>query len=147
MEKKEFLDISREYFKQLGFQSLKKSKFYYYAKELALCVWLQHSDYSEIYYINYDIQLKALHNNEQCDGSICDVRGRLVSARDRGFMVEYLLWNTDDYLKVLDELSKKQIVPIMEQGVKYVKKLVRDCESLDAWCIFDMKNRKLILSL
>lgn len=141
MEKKEFLDASREYFKSIGFQTLKKSKFYYYTDDLALLVWLQHSDYSEMYYINYDIQLKALHPNEQCDGNICDVRGRLACS------TEYQLRNAKDYLLSLERAIQKQIAPIMKDGLVYVKQLVANHEKMGEWCVFAENNRSKILSL
>lgn len=49
MTKNEFLNITRNFFRQCGFQLIKKSKFYFEANDFILEVQLQHSNYDEFY--------------------------------------------------------------------------------------------------
>lgn len=146
MEKEEFLKINREFFKQQGFLMRTKNRFYHNSEELILCVWLQHSAYSKLYYINYDICLKALHPEiqEKLDVNICDVTGRLALNRKKCFICEYPLCSADDYLQPLAKLFDEQIVPILEKGVKFVKKLVK---RNGAAVFYPMALKEKILSL
>ena len=150
MEQKEIQDITREYFKQLGFQVLKKTRFYFDSEELTLRMWLDRSQFSETYYFTYHIRIKALHpeiKDVKNDHIWDTVGGRLTYGSQRGFHVEYPLWDQETYLKDLKMLTEKQIVPIMKQGVAYVKKLALDCASCGAWIIFKESDRQKILAL
>lgn len=150
MEKKEFLDINREYFKSIGFQTLKKSKFYYDSDKLTLRVKLFHSNYGEYYCVEYDFRLKILHSEigSEFNDNIWDtVTGRLVYSRDKGFPIEYQSWDKEDYIHTLKPLAQKQLFPIMQYDIKYIKKLAKNCESVNAYILFKKDDRKRILSL
>lgn len=60
MEKNEFLAVTQQFMSQQGFQLLKKSKFYYEAAEFVLKFELQRSNYSELYYFDFNIRIKEL---------------------------------------------------------------------------------------
>lgn len=124
MDKKEFLDVSREYFKSIGFQTLKNSKFYYDSKDFILMIWMNHSNYSEQYYIDYYIKIKALHlnisNDIEWDTHFC----RLTNGKDKALLVKYAEIELLDYIKVLNKRADEQIVPILKHGIKYLKELV-----------------------
>lgn len=150
MDKKEFLDVSREYFRSIGFQILKKSKFYYDSDKLTLRVDLFHSNYGEYYCVEYVFRIKKLHpqvidplNNEVWD----TLTGRIVYNRNKGFPIEYQLWDKEDYISTLKELAQKQLFPIMQYDIKYIKKLAKNCESVDAYILFKNDDKKRILSL
>lgn len=143
MEKKEFLDVSREYFKSIGFQMLKKSKFYYESEELVLQVYMNHSNFSELYYIDYDFRLKKLHPEVQSiDYNVWDtiIAGRLQH-------VDYLLYDKDQYLENLKRFVQKYICPIMTNGIKYIKKIVKDRNALNTGIHFTPDVRTKILKL
>ena len=151
MEQKEIQDITRQYFKQLGFQVLKKTRFYFESDELVLRLWLQRSQFSETYYFTYDIRIKALHPEikDLTNENVWDttVGGRLGYDSHKGFHVEYPLWDQQTYLKDLKKLTEKQLVPIMKQGVAYVKKLALNPKSCGAWIVFKEDDRQKILTL
>ena len=150
MEQKEIQDITRAYFKQLGFQVLKKTKFYFDSDELTLRLWLDRSQFSETYYFTYDIRIKALHPEikDITNENVWDtVGGRLTYSLQKGFHVEYPLWDQQTYLRDLKMLTEKQLVPIMQQGVAYVKKLALDAKSCGAGIVFKEDDRKKILAL
>lgn len=147
MEKKEVLTISKSYFKSLGFQTLKKNKYYFESDDLILRVWVDHSDFGEYFYIDYSIRLKALHIGEVFDDYDWDIGGRLIFNRNKCFEVEYSSLNQDDYLKTLKELSEKQIVPIMQNGISFIKKLINNSTSLGSYIFFKKDDKNKILSL
>lgn len=150
MEKKEFLNANREYFKSIGFQTLKKSKFYYDSEKLTLRVNLFHSNYGEYYCVEYDFRLKTLHPDIglQFNDIVWDTMGgRLVYSRNKGFPIEYLLWGKEQYLSTLKALAEKQLFPIMQYDVKYIKQLAKNCESVDAYILFKKDDQKRIIAL
>ncbi len=150
MEKKEFLDINKNYFKQLGFLAPTKTKFYYEREDLILCIWLQHSTYSKLYYVNYSICLKTLHPEIQdpVKDFYIDANGRMGYDSVRGFHIEYETWNAEDYLKDLDKLYKRQVVPIIKHGLKYIKKYARNQHKFRTFfLIFPTPGIKELLSL
>lgn len=114
MEKKEFLDISREYFKSIGFQTLKKSKFYYEADDYFLVVVMTLSNFSETYYLDYWISIKALHNKEtnSIKNLIVDAQGRFGDNKIQ-VEIEYEKEEKETYLKCLEQQSKIHIEPIL----------------------------------
>ena len=149
MNKEEFLEISRAYFKSIGFQILKKSKFYYDTEDITLLVWFQHSNFSETYYVDYYFRIKKLHPEvKNITDNVWDtIGGRLIYSATKGFNIEYQLYNKDEYLKDLSKLSDLQIVPIMQDGVCYIKKLATNCERYGAWILFRENDRQKILSI
>ena len=145
MEQKEIQDITRAYYKQLGFQVFKKTKFYYETNDIVLRLWLEKSQFSETYYFTYHFRIKKLHPEVKdiTNELIWDTRGgRMGYDLERGFHVEYPLWDQQTYLKELKMLTEKQIVPIMKQGVEYVKKLAFNNYSCGAWILFTPEERK-----
>ena len=147
MEKKEFLDVSREYFKSIGFQTLKKSKFYYESNELVLRVELFHSNYDEYYYIYYFIILKSLHNDGIFEDLNGDISGRVVWDEKRCFDVKYTLLKKEEYMNFLKYLSNQQILPIVKDGINYVKKLVNNSKAVGVYIFFIKDDKERILSL
>lgn len=122
MEKKEFLDVSREYFKSIGFQTLKKSKFFYEAEDLIIQVYFTHSNFSELYYIDYYISIKDLHPKLSILNfeSNIDAQGRFGDGNYQ-IEIEYDKINSQEYFKILDEQTKIHICPIINQGLKAMK--------------------------
>lgn len=123
MEKKEFLDISREYFKSIGFQTLKKSKFYYEADDYFLVVVMTLSNFSETYYLDYWISIKALHNKEtnSIKNLIVDAQGRFGDNKIQ-VEIEYEKEEKETYLKCLEQQSKIHIEPILRLGLTAIVK-------------------------
>ena len=150
MNKKEIQDITREYFKELGFQVLKKTKFYFESDELVLRLWMDKSQFSETYYFTYHFRIKVLHPEVKdiTNDNVWDTwGGRLGYELPRQFEVEYPRWNQDKYLKDLKEITEKHIVPIMKYGTEYVKKLAYDDAACGAWIVFQEDDRQKILAL
>ena len=150
MHKKEMQDLTRDYFKKIGFQILKKNKFYFHNYNLVLRLQLEKSNFAEMYYFAYHFRIKALDPevNEVTNDSIWDTfGGRLVYGNNKGFQVEYPLWDAEAYLRDLDTLTKRQIVPIMHDGISYIKRLALDCMSCGAWIVFSDNDRKKILAI
>ena len=151
MDRKEIQNLTREYFKKLGFQVIKNVKFYYDCDDYVLQVWMQHSCYGALYYYNYYFRIKSLH--PEVDSIVTDVwdnDGARFSARSphNGFAVEYPLWTKERYLEELSYAVGKTILPIIREGIPYIKKLAKKDKTLDAWVVFlDENKRKRILSL
>ncbi len=121
MEKNEFLNVTGQFMKQQGFQLLKKSKFYYEAADFILKFELQRSNYSELYYFNFNIRIKELHPRitQTDDESEWDLlMGRMMIDAASAFTVEYKEWEEDRYLNRLKTLFSKQIHPILVDGLK-----------------------------
>lgn len=123
MTKNEFIGITREFFKEKGFHLLKKSKFYMDTRDFVLKVYLQHSDYSELYYFNFDIRIKDLHpmnikldDEDYSSWDFCF--GRLVENKEYAFTVEYLKVQQEDYLNKLNKIYLQQIKPILVEGLR-----------------------------
>ena len=150
MDKKEIQDATREYFKSIGFQVLKKTRFFYDNDQLTLQVMMDHSHFSDLYTFYYYFRIKALHPEIKSmftyEGWDTD-GGNLVYNYNKGFGVEYALWTKEKFLKELDLLVKKDIVPIMRDGISYIKKLAKNHRALDAYIVFSDKMRKQILAL
>lgn len=141
------MDVSREYFKSIGFQTLKKSKFYYESNELVLRVELFHSNFGEYYYIDYFIILKSLHNDVVFEDLNGDVSGRVVFDEKKCFDIKYTLLKKEEYLNALKNLSNKQILPIIKDGINYVKKLVDNNKAVGVYIFFIKDDKERILSL
>ena len=73
--------------------------------------------------------------------------GTLVYHYNKGFGIEYALWTKEKFLKELDFLVKKNLMPIITEGIPYIKKLAKDDRALDAYIDFNDKMRERILSL
>lgn len=120
MNKEEFLNATREFFRSQGFQLLKKSKFYYDSEEFILKIDLQPSNYSEQFYLNYNIRIKAIHKEikqiEDKNGWDL-ILGRIIAAPDRAFIVAYNSIAANEYLKQLKLKYERQIKPIIDRGV------------------------------
>lgn len=149
MNKKEMQELTRDYFKKIGFQVLKKNKFYYENNQLVLRLWLQKSNFSELYYFTYHFRIKALHPEikDITDDSVWDTLGGRLAYDDRGFQVENQLWNAETYLQELSALSQKQLFPIMREGIVYIKRLAFDCMSCGAWIVFKESDKQKILAI
>lgn len=150
MDKKEIQDATREYFKSIGFQVLKKTRFFYDNDELTLQVMMDHSHFSDLYAFYYYFRIKALHpeiksmlNDEVWD----TLGGSLVYNNKKGFGVEYALWTKEKFLQELDLLVKKDVIPIIREGIPYIKKLAKNHRALDPYVVFSDKMRKQILAL
>lgn len=120
MNKKEFLDCSRDFFRNQGFKVLKKSKFYYEAKDFVYMIELQLSNYSELYYFNYNIRIKDIHKDiNQIDSN----RGwdffsaRIISTTEKAFIIEYDKIDKNSYVDQLFIKYKEQIEPILNGGL------------------------------
>ena len=128
MNKEEFLNITRDFFCGQGFHLLKRSKFYYESEEFVLRIDLQHSDYTEQFYFNYNIRIKAIHKEIK---QIDDKNGwdfilaRIIDAPDQAFIVEYNSITANEYLKQLKANYERQIKPIIDYGVKSLLYLYR----------------------
>lgn len=121
MEKNEFLAVTQQFMSQQGFQLLKKSKFYYEAAEFVLKFELQRSNYSELYYFDFNIRIKELHPRiiQTDDESAWDLlMGRMMIGAGTAFTVECKEWEEDCYLNRLKTLFSKQIHPILVEGLK-----------------------------
>lgn len=123
MEKNEFLDVSREFFKSIGFQTLKKSKFYYESDELVMTMVMTLSNFSETYYLDYWITIKALHDRktDYLKNTEVDAQGRFGDKRVQ-VEVEYEKTDKESYLKILEKQTKIHIEPIQKQGLKAIVK-------------------------
>lgn len=123
MDKKEIQDVTRAYFKSIGFQVLKKTKFYYESGDYFLTVVMLHSNFSKTYYIDYWISLKDLHDwkNTALTDLEVDAQGRFGDT-EYAFETEYEKVNPDVYLKVLEKQSKRHIEPIMKYGLTAIAK-------------------------
>ena len=150
MDKKEIQDVTRAYFKSIGFQVLKKTRFFYDNDQLTLQVMLDHSHFSALYTFYYYFRIKALHPEIKSilsDEGWDTYGGTLVYNYNKGFGVEYSLWTKEKFLRDLDLLVKKDIVPIMRDGISYIKKLAKNHRALDAYIVFSDKMRDRILAL
>jgi len=150
MEKKEFLDVSREYFKSIGFQILKKSKFFYESEELVLQVYMNHSNFSEQYYVDYYIRIKALHPNinEITNDKEWDTHfARLTNGKDTAFIVEYENMDVDSYSNILERLVTNQIVPIMQGGVNFIKHFFKNRKKYELYIVFSKDAEKVLLNM
>lgn len=150
MEKNEFLDINREFFKSIGFQTLKKSKFYFESEELVLQVYMNHSNYSELYYIDYYIRIKTLHPNitkatddVEWDTHFC----RLSNGKGKAFIAEYEDLDADTYLNIIENLVTKQIVPILQGGVNFIKKFLKNRKKYELYIVFPEDVERAILNI
>ena len=111
---------------------------------------MDHSHFSDLYTFYYYFRIKALHPEIKSmftyEGWDTD-GGNLVYNYNKGFGVEYALWTKEKFLKELDLLVKKDIVPIMRDGISYIKKLAKNHRALDAYIVFSDKMREQILAL
>ena len=79
---------------------------------------------------------------------VWDTFGGVLTYTDKKwFRVEYALWTKEKFLKELDFLVKKNLMPIITEGIPYIKKLAKDDRALDAYIDFNDKMRERILSL
>ena len=150
MDKKEIQDVTRAYFKSIGFQVLKKTRFFYDNDELTLQVLMDHSHFVDLYTFYYYFRIKALHPEikSMLNDEVWDTAGgTLVYHYNKGFGIEYALWTKEKYLKELDFLVKKNVIPIMTEGIPYIKKLAKNHRALEAYIDFNVKMRERILSL
>ena len=150
MDKKEIQDVTRAYFKSIGFQVLKKTRFFYDNDELTLQVLMDHSHFADLYTFYYYFRIKSLHPEikSMLNDEVWDTfGGTLVYHYNKGFGIEYALWTKEKFLKELDFLVKKNVIPIMTEGIPYIKKLAKDDRALDAYIDFNDKMREQILSL
>lgn len=121
MNKEEFLDITREFMRNQGFQLLRKSKFYFKADEFVLKIELQHSEYDELYYFNFNVRINELHSQvTRIDDTVeWDlILGRLINSKDYAFIVKYLEVEKEEYLNLLQKKYVQQIEPILDEGLK-----------------------------
>lgn len=150
MKKDEVLELSRNYFKSIGFQTLKKSKFFYESKELILQVCMNHSNFSNLYYVDYYIRIKTLHPdiNETTNDKEWDTHfSRITNGKDKAFIVEYEKMDADRYSNTLKHLVTSQIVPIMQGGVKFIKQFLTNKSKYELYIVFSDTAEKAILNL
>lgn len=123
MDKKEIQDVTREYFKSIGFQILKKTKFYYESKDLVIQVWMNHSNFSNTYYIDYYIRIKNFHPeiSDITNDKVWDTHFSRLTNNNDAFIVEYEKAESYMYIKELNQCVVKQIMPIIEGGNKFLK--------------------------
>ena len=150
MDKKEIQDATRAYFKSIGFQVLKKTRFFYDNDQLTLQVMMDYSHFSALYTFYYYFRIKALHPEikSMLNDEVWDTfGGSLVYNNKKGFGVEYALWTKEKFLEELDLLVKKDVIPIIREGIPYIKKLAKNPRSLDPYVVFSDKMRDRILAL
>ncbi len=151
MKKKEFLDVSREYFKSIGFQTLKKSKFYFNSKDIILMVWLNHSNFSEMYYVDYYIRIQKFHPGitEITNDKIWDTHfARITNGKDSALLLNYEELEAFDYIKILRRRTEEQIIPILQFGINYLRKIVANSNAYPQYYMFFTDEAKTgLLSL
>ena len=120
MDKKQFLSISRKFFKEKGCQIIKNSRFIYQTEEFDVEFQMMHSNFGEYYYLSYYFYLHGM-------GSYYPTSDECASGRVSDLMstpeIYYLDIEQDDFSKRLERVFDEELKPIMEQGLSYIMKL------------------------
>ena len=130
MEKKAFIKFCDNEFKKRGFVKVKKG-YYLNGEKGVLCgIFLQRSNYSKSYYINYYFFLGEFENEKNYPMNYdLDVQGRILAMsktqkkQGKNFitsMIEYEEYTEDELRPFLDMEFEKKVLPPVYQGKKYI---------------------------
>ena len=129
MNKKQFKDFCKKEFELRGFKKIKKT-FYLVGKDLLCGIELQHSNYSNSYYINFYFFLGKFDDTNNYP--VCydlDVQGRIVAMsktqtiNGKHFLtsaIEYEEYTEEELRPYFNKEFDERILPPVYQGKKYV---------------------------
>ena len=124
MERKEFEDIVKNYFKSKGFE--KKGVRYFLNSDDFLCeIYVQKSYYGAVFYLNYDFWLGKFEKPYVIDrGGVAtrtpDVGYRFYFTENDGYSCQYLNYNEEQLIEILNENFALRILPPFKEGKKYL---------------------------
>lgn len=129
MNKVDFVSFCYDEFKRHGF--IKKGKYFYRRSEQLLCgIYLQKSNYGEIYYVNYFYCLGLYDNSTVFPTQYeSDIDGRILAMsktqtyqgkRFLTAMIEYTEYVEDELRPFFDKAFAERVLPPLMQGKKYI---------------------------
>lgn len=129
MDKKQFKEFCKKEFVSRGFIKVKKG-YYLNGNQGVLCaIFLQKSDYSESYYVNYYFFLGEFHDTKDYPFHYdLDVQGRISvmsKTTDHGevfltSMIKYEAYTEEELHPFFDKEFEERILPPVQQGKKYI---------------------------
>ena len=119
MDKKQFLSIAREFFREKGCQIIKNSRFIYQEPDFDVEFLMFHSNYGEYYYLEYFFYLHGM--DSYYPKSLESSSGR-VKVMEK-WEIEYLEINPEVFAERLEKAFDAVLKPIFEQGMQYVVEL------------------------
>ena len=116
MEKKQFLSIAREFFREKGCQIIKNSRFIYQEPDFDVEFEMTHSNFGEYYYLDYFIYLHGA--NIFYPKSMPYTSGRLKVMKTNE--IYYLDIDPSIFAKRLEKAFDAVLKPIFEKGFPYI---------------------------
>ena len=116
MEKKQFLSIAREFFREKGCQIIKNSRFIYQGLDFDVKFEMTHSNFGEYYYLDYFIYLHGA--NIYYSKSLSCTSGRLKVMKT--YEIYYLEIDANIFAQRLEKAFDAVLKPIFEQGLPYI---------------------------
>lgn len=117
MDKKQFLSISRRFFKEKGCQIIKNSRFIYQAEKFDVEFQMMHSNFGEYYYLQYYFYFHEM--GIFYPTPLFSATGR-VERLMQSSEIYYIDIKPEEFSKRLEEAFDKELKPIMEQGLPYI---------------------------
>ncbi len=124
MEKKDFCKFIQRYLCDKGFEKIKE-RFYKNGNSFLCEVFVQKSAYGERYYINFNFYLGDFKRPYEIDRGGWQthtpyVGGRFFFNQLTGYSCEYVDYDKEQLLKVLDQNMKMVILPPFDTGKQYL---------------------------
>lgn len=129
MDKNEFKAFCKNEFEARGFKK-KKNMFYLTGRDLLCGIYLQKSNYGDIYYINYcyfigefeDIKNYPTHYESDIQERVLAM-SKTSTVRGKHFItsqIEYNEYTEDELRSYFDKEFEERILPPVYQGKKYI---------------------------
>lgn len=129
MDKKQFKDFCKKEFETRGFKK-RKNMFYLTGHDLLCGLYLQKSNYGNLYYVNYCYFIGEFEDIEKYPLSYdLDVQGRIVAMSKtqtisgKPFLtslIEYEEYSEEELRLYFDKAFEERILPPIHQGKKYI---------------------------
>ena len=116
MEKKQFLSIAREFFREKGCQIIKNSRFIYQEPDFDVKFEMTHSNFGEYYYLNYFIYLHGANIFYSKSASCTSGRVKVMET----YEMFYLEIDPNVFARRLEKAFDAVLKPIFEKGFPYI---------------------------
>ena len=119
MEKKQFLSISRNFFRENGCQIIKGSRFIRQMATFDVEFQMMHSNFGEYYYLQYYFYL---HGANSCYPTTWACSSSRIKVMDT-WEIYYLEIDPNDFLAKLEKAYSDTLKPVFELGEPYIVEL------------------------
>ena len=116
MEKKQFLSIAREFFREKGCQIIKNSRFIYQEPDFDVAFEMTHSNFGEYYYLDYFIYLHGANIFYSKSPPYTSGRLKVMKTNE----IYYLDIDPSIFAKRLEKAFDAVLEPIFEKGFPYI---------------------------